>query len=412
MARLFQSGFEWQSLASQVEFSVNGGANASIDTATKNGGNASMRISGSMAAGVFDGVAHNLTLATDVYGQYYIRIHALPSDSGATVATFDLLTSGGAANAMSIQIGNEGGTLKMHVYYNAFGGEVTNTATINTDTWYRIEFLYKSSGAGATDQIVVKVDGTTVADSGATLTLTSTPGYFQCGVYNGSASTITTEDVNFDDIALNSTSGSVNNSYPGGCKIVIAVPTGAGDNAATTGIYSYINEIPPSGTATSGSTMIELDNNPTNADYNVTDSSTMGIGSSDTIQAVSVLARIREETAGTSNYTLRLKSASGGTTTSSSSVDAGNTTPRTNPNSTTAFGNSLISETDPTTGVAWTPTGTNSIDNMQVGVGTTDGTPDTWCLALCAMVAYVPAAGSPPTPVKDMVGIGVLPFVR
>lgn len=212
----------------------------------------------------------------------------------------------------------------------------------------------------------------------------------------------TDEKKTFDDIAINNTSGSVNNSYPGEGNIVVALPTGAGDNAATTGIFSYINEVPPSDTATSGSTMIELDANPTIGDYNMTDSATLGIDSYDTINAIAPIARIREETAGTSNYTLRIKSAAAGTTTSSSSLDAGNATPRTNPSGTTAFANVFISETDPTTGVAWTPTGTNSIDNMQVGVGTTDGTPDTWCLTLAAMIEYVNGAAPPPSTIKSI----------
>lgn len=178
-------------------------------------------------------------------------------------------------------------------------------------------------------------------------------------------------------------------SYPGSGKVVVAVPSAAGDSAATTGVYSYINEIPPSDTATSGSTMIELDVNPTIAEYQVTDSGTLGIPENALINCVSVLARLREETAGTTNYYLRLKSVSGGFTHVSPLFDCGDaTTVRTNPNGTTAFGNPFTITQDPSTGVPFTPTGTYSIDNMQVGVGTTDGSPDTWVLGLYAMIEY------------------------
>lgn len=373
MTRLWHTGFEWQSATTGVEWNTSTGT-ISISTATKRTGAASLRCNPTAATGF---ITHRFRADSTVrcFIRIYLYIASLPS------ADTDILRYGdGTYNPYTIRLRTTG-VLALYSGGTQLGSDTPSS--LNTSQWYRIELDYNDASSDAVEAFL---DGTSFASA------TSSGDVAGGGVISVGVIGTATADLYFDDIAVNDSAGSVNNSLPGAGGIVIALPTGAGDNAATTGIYSYINEVPPSDTATSGSTMIELDANPTIGDYEMTDSSALGMNSADTVNAILILGRIREETAGTSNYTLRIKSASGGTTTSSASVDAGNATPRTNPSSTTAFGNLLISETDPTTGVAWTPTGTNSIDNMQVGVGTTDGTPDIWCLALCAMIDYTPSA--------------------
>ena len=368
MTRLFGLGFEWQSNTSGVEAQTFTGT-TSISTAIKNGGAASMRSNPTAATGY---VQHQFRAdaVADAYVKCYLYIATLP---GATVT---IMAYGDSSDfyGSKVRLRSDG---KLESNQSDLSSPVTGTTTLSTATWYLVEMFYNET----TNQVTVKLNGveeiaaSTVNDIGG-------GGRIRIGCSDSA-----TADLYFDDIVVD------NAAYPGPSKIVIAVPTGAGDSAATTGTASMIAEIPPSNTLTSGATMIELDANPTIGSYAMTDSGTMGIGSADAIKMVYILARMREDTVGTTNYTLRLKSASGGTTSVSASVDAGDaTTVRTNPSSTTAFGNSLISVTDPTTGVAWTPTGTNSIDNMQAGVGTTDGSPDTWCATLCAMVEYIPKA--------------------
>ncbi|MEK7071553.1 MAG: hypothetical protein AAB943_01290, partial [Patescibacteria group bacterium] len=55
---------------------------------------------------------------------------------------------------------------------------------------------------------------------------------------------------------------------------------------------------------------------------------------------------------------------------------------------------SLTSYTDPTTTVAWTVTGTNSLANMQVGVTAIDADPDMNITSISAVVEYVLATPS------------------
>jgi hypothetical protein len=128
MSRLYHTGFEWQAAA--TECSAPTGTIETIDTGTYHSGAASLRVSGSLAAGAFAGVGHNMTMATDVYTRVYVRIHVLPNDAGASVFIWDLMTATGAANITSIQIGNESGVYTKHVYYKKFGAELANPATI------------------------------------------------------------------------------------------------------------------------------------------------------------------------------------------------------------------------------------------------------------------------------------------
>lgn len=380
MARLYNCGFEMQSTTANMEFnatSTAGGSAVAISTSIKRSGNAAIRFSNSGANG---GAYARQDLLADGNGPYYFRAYVYVADRPS--ARTSLLTVKNIADTSRMYVDlNTDGTLTLA----DTSGDIGTSSALALSTWYRVELKFFNNTVSGKAEMDVMIDGTSFAST-TTSTSTGTVGRLRFGP----SDSVSSYDIYMDDIAINDNTGSAQTSWCGEGKLVLALPTGAGDNAATTGVYSYINEIPPSDTATSGSTMVELDANPTIGDYNMTDSSTLGICTTDTISMIQVMSRMREETSGATNYTLRIKSASGGTTTSSSSLDVGDTTPRTNPSGTTVFGNVLISYTDPTTAAAWTPTGTNSIDNMQVGVGTTDGNPDTWCLWLGAYIEYVP----------------------
>lgn len=238
-------------------------------------------------------------------------------------------------------------------------------------------------------------------------TLATTPAYMECGIFNAGAGTISGSSVQFDDLCINSSAGSTNNSWPNLEEMRLAVPTGAGDNNPTAGDANSINEIPWTDTATSSANRIELDTNTTIADFAMTDTATLGINSYDVITGISVMVRLREEAAAATGYNLRVKSASGGAVAASSTVDAGNATVRTNPSGTTNFGRYHFVEVDPTTGVAFTPTGTNSVDSMQAGIASTTAN-DIWGTAFGAYVCY--RRGVAPTALTGIIGgTGVIP---
>jgi hypothetical protein len=403
--RLYTTGFEWQSVASGVEFVTNDG-NLSVETTIKNSGAASIEVSGNILTTAIGGMTHTFDSSVTIYSRVYIYIDA-QTDSADVVSYFDFYNA--ATNALSLSVARSGATYTAALYWNNWGNTSATTFTITPDAWHYLEIFYDTTPADGAEDITVRMDGTNKIVEGSCTLTQKTLTSFQLGIYNGTAGTVTDNIVYYDDVAINNSTNGANGtqtSYPGVGKIAIAVPAGAGSSNCTTGTWAMVNEIPPSDTLTTGSTMCELDANPTTGYFIVASSTTNGIDSYDTVTLLWLVARVREDTAGTSNWLMMVKSASGGTASSTTAVDAGDaTTVRTNPSDTTAFGTSKYVYVDPNTGAAWTPTGTNSLDNMQIGVGTTDGTPDTWIATFAAMIEYVDGSAPPPATGKKDPGI-------
>jgi hypothetical protein len=359
MARLWTSGFEWQSVANGREWQSTAtggtGGNVAINTSIKRSGAASIEFSSAADASNYIEILYN---ATDVVT--YIRIYAFFQSFPTSTGSLIQLVSSGSDVQAAVGVRTTG-------VLELFDGDIAGTSrgtssALDAEKWYGIELKVQNGGSPEIEARVWE-DGV------------NTPSVFASGVMtataNANTATIGMADfvadcvVNIDDCAINDTSGTAQTSYPGEGRLVMARPTGAGDNAADLGDATAIDDTTPN----DATDFIDLDTNTSIGDYAMTDSSSLGIDSFDNIKLVQVLCRIREESAATTSYQLRLKSASGGTTSTSTATDAGNTTWRTNPaSSTTPLFHRLISYTDPTTTVAWTPTGTNSIDNMQVGV--------------------------------------------
>lgn len=386
-ARLFSTGFEWQSVTAGVEWVTTTGSPA-ISTSIKHAGAASMRANPT-AATAFGAINFRADAVANAYLRTYVYIASAPGADVSILQYCDSADFCGAklklTSGRQLKCDNNDGSLT-----------TTGSATLSTATWYLIDMFYDETGNTCT----AKIDTTTDINA-ATVDDVGGGGRIRWGAIDSA-----TTDLYFDDVGVNNTAaGGTQTSYLGAGNIVIATSTAAGSSLCTTGNHTMISEIPPSNTLTSGSTMCELDTTTTNGMFNMTDTSGaggLGIDSYDTISLVYLVARMREDTAGATNYLLRIKSAATAATSSSAAADAGDaTTVRTNPTGTTAFATSLIAYTDPTTAVAWTPTGTNSIDNMQAGVGTTDGAPDSWVATFAAMIEYVdgaaPGGGTPAT---------------
>jgi hypothetical protein len=185
-------------------------------------------------------------------------------------------------------------------------------------------------------------------------------------------------------LAINNTTGTEQTAWPGAGNIVHLRPVGAGDNAADTGTFADIDDVTPN----DATDFINLDPASSVGDYTITNPTSAGIGTNDTVVLVHVGVRAREETSAVTGLAVRLKSASGGTTTETAFVDVGSTPWITNPG-TNPFIYRLTSYVDPSTSTAWTVTGTNSLANAQIGVASnTDNDLDV--TALWALVEYVP----------------------
>lgn len=401
MARQYTSGAEWQSNTDGVEitYGYSGTAGRAIDTTTIDGGLASYKFTGSVVDSNFNA---RYVLAADAAMWTKIRIYFTAFPTVLDSAILQHLDATDTTWRATIAIKSDG-TLVLQRGNIGAAQIGSPSSALSLNTWYTIEL--KSEDGHGSAEIEARLNNSVFASETNAATFNAGVIYFGCCNNAGG------EVFYIDNIAVNNNAAGGNETaYPTAGKVVLAKLTGAGDNAATSGVYSYANEVPPSDTCTaSGTDMLELDTTTTIGDYNVTNSSTLGIDSYDTITLIEPIIRVREETSGASNYALRIKSAASGTVSESSLVDAGNTTVRTNPTGTVAFTNRLVSYTDPTTGVAWTPTGTNSVDNMQIGVKTTDGNPDIWVPNLAALIEYADgtAPGGSTNHFLSILGVGV-----
>lgn len=380
-ARLYMTGLEWQSMATEE----NNGSTATISTTIKNGGLASAQLS-SIAAANSKSFTHitSATSSPQMYVRFYVYVDALQASANTYVgARFN-----GASNFGFVKLYDSAGTLALDVFDSKGGTQITDTASVTYDTWHMIEMYSKTDNVAGSDIFTVRVDGTQVATA-SNLNFASNLNELQISVFNDGGATDSTSFVYVDDIAYNNTTGAAQNSWPGAGKITLALPNAAGFSACNGGLFSAINEVPPSNNSTGISDRCELTTNGgITGMFNVTNSATLGIDSFDTVSVVAPLSRMIKAASGAANHFMVI-SANGSATTTGTSVEVPFASGvLTNSDGTAGFRNYLFSYTNPATSLAWTPTGTNSIDSMQIGVGTTDANPDVYVTTLAAMIEY------------------------
>lgn len=339
MGRLGSLGFEQNTNTAGVEWTSTNGSPV-IQTGTVHGGTYAGQIT-SLVSGTEQSWVYQFAAAdssADFYFRAYLNIAAYPST--ATPVIWALLDST-ANNACNLQL-STAGVLSIH---DNSGAQVGATTTLALNQWYRIEVRhFNTSGI-----VELKVDGVVIATTSVGTTAVVRDLHIGGNISSGTA---TSGNWFFDDVAINDTSGSVQNGYPGAGKIVHMRPTGVGDNTtwgifAGTSNWNAVSEVTPNGntTAVASLTVGQLD------DYALTVDP--GIGASDTINVVSVGVNF-EGTAASANslFLARLKAASGGTVTESAAI---------NPTSTGYVNNSksvpatypIVSYTKPGGG-AWT----------------------------------------------------------
>jgi hypothetical protein len=138
------------------------------------------------------------------------------------------------------------------------------------------------------------IDGVSIASTTTTTTTTVVPNRFLCG-----DSVVHNANFDFDDIALNDSTGASQNSWPGGGQVVTCFPISDVQDGSWTGgaggtgdLSDAVNNIPPVGTATeTNATQIEsADGSGDNAtdEYraNLTTYTNAGIGAADTITLI------------------------------------------------------------------------------------------------------------------------------
>lgn len=246
----------------------------------------------------------------------------------------------------------------------------SDSATLSTATWYRIEIKGTALDTGGSSTVECKLEGTVFATAGS-LTVRSTPSVAG-SIVLGNPTTAATMDIHFDDMVVR------DDQYHGAAKVWRLAPDG--DGTLATGFD-----------AGTGSTFGELDDLPNDGDTsywsatvaNNTRSVTVAAPSSvvGTVAAVSAIGILKRVTNG--NHSLRVRV--GTTNADSTAANPGGA----------YVGRGKITEADPSTSAAWTIAGVGAVEVGVIHTGSTQ----TRITSICAMVledgVLVPSAGAP-----------------
>lgn len=308
MARLWTAGNELQSGAA-FEFLSTITNGPAVETTIKRSGNAAWRISNAAA---IEGFRQQHTAAQGLfYFRFYIYIVALPAATrviggsratGTNKAVFRM-TTGGALQLYNVEDSAQVGS---------------NSSALSLNTWYRIEMSYDSTTLSAT-AVDGRIDGVSFASG--TIDITTNPNSFGCFIEAADA----TLDYVVDDLAINDSSGSFENTWPGEGEVIVQFPNGNGDNSQWTGSdadstdnYLLVDEFPPDDAATyvQSNTSGQID------DYNL-EPTPAAMDSTDVINVVhvGVRAAVSDATGADPDIVLRIKASASGTVEESASLD-------------------------------------------------------------------------------------------
>lgn len=367
MARLWSCGFELQSNVDLMEFQdATPNLGPQISTTVKRApGTASMRFN--PAAGVNSLVEHQLTAGTVIrtFHRFYMRVDAYPV---ANSNIYHIGQSGFFPANLSLR--TDGKLILRDTSAGVDLGSATAFA-LTLGRWYRIELDYNDVAGTLTAGVSafkLYVDGALVSDQ----MCTNINGFSR--VRMGTTGTGGTLDWYMDDVAVNDTTGSVQNGLPGPGAIVHLYPDAAGDNnlwstavggtAGAANNFTRVNERTPNDatsynqTVATGTTTID--------DFNLQSAASAGIGSADIINLVSVGIRAGSDNTTAASLVTRLKSQAAGTVVESASTSINVNGWQTHKGAVPRL-YQLNSYTDPQSGGAWTPA---LLDTAQIGYRT------------------------------------------
>lgn len=398
MARLWSSGFELNSTTANVEFGVINGAGTSIQTTTVRSGTYAGRCNPSSSSGYFEQIFSSSVSGADFYFRAYIRFASFPS---ADCKIFGFQQSG----TTSGEIRFINSTSKLRVRDNAGTQIGSDSAALSTNTWYMIEFMHGDTST----TMKARLDGVEFAAStSVTAAQINTVDRIRIG-----PQTSCNADMFIDDMAINNNSGSFQNSYPGEGEIIHLLPNATGDandfnvqvggTAGAANNYTRVNEVTPNdATSYNGS---KTTNHTDDLNLAATPAT---MDSDDTINVVQVGIRFAEDTTGAqSTFNIRIKKASAGTISSSSTITPGSTTYTTNaPNAPKNYSLTLYQDPDSSN---WTK---STLDTAQIGYKIVAGNANSGprISTVWLLVDHKPTVAG--TAVKDIIGSGLIPFSR
>ncbi len=350
MARLWQCGAELQSATALMEVDTVSGAVA-IDTTTKRSGAASFRMN---CTGTAKYLQHQYNTGTNSYFSAWFYFASFPGSTAIILRLWD------GAGGQLVQITSAG---KLQFIDSGGTQRGSDTAALSTGVWYNIQLSALEFGGFAGQE--ARLNGVQIGTIGTAYT----GDFIRIGVQSS-----VTMDMYVDDIIINDTSGSAQNSWPSlVSRIVHAHPNAAGDSntfekqgggAGSSTNYQDADEITPD----DATTYLVRDTGASNQAkdlYNIESSSTVGIGASDTIVCVAVGARVGSTSAtNAAGRNLNYGIKAGGTEAWSGSIDASINGWTTNADP-VPRNYKYVAYVDPSDAAAWTAT---KIDSLQIGV--------------------------------------------
>lgn len=245
----------------------------------------------------------NSTLGRVWYTQAKMRFSALPA-SGKYVSIVQAFAFGTTSTRPQILLRSDG-TLELYANNTLIGSA---SSAISTNTFVTIELAW-SLGTGAIDYAEARLDRVSFASTSTGSWSDTAAGNVQIGILssgvtpsNGDASGVFANGdiVYVDDIQINDSTGTANNSWPGGTKVLLLLPISLNANggsytddaAATTSaaLTNAIDNAPPKGiadtTAGGGDHQVRNAAANTTLDMNMKAYSTAGINTGDTVNGV------------------------------------------------------------------------------------------------------------------------------
>jgi hypothetical protein len=193
------------------------------------------------------------------YFRAYFQFTNLPSAANTKIVRF------GFSNGISVRLTTGG---KLQLWNDMAGTQIgSNSATTLAagSTWYRVELAITiSSDLSAVTAAEVRLDGVTVA-AATGLNLNGSPpasASFECGWVTAPGASKTCR---IDDCALNDSTGSDQNSWPGDGNVVLLLPISdnargnwTGGAGGTTNLFAAVDNLPPTGASGTGTNTSQI----------------------------------------------------------------------------------------------------------------------------------------------------------
>jgi hypothetical protein len=227
MSRILMCGFEAGSLAVLSAYS-----GVSISTTQARSGSCSLYVSTGGGYGT-------LPLATSA-SELYLRVGIRPPVSSGDGIVFELRNS---SNSSMLQVGRRA----TGILYYTIPGRITidGTRLVPGDQWFCLQVYLNIASSGG--RLIAYVDATQDVDYTGNTQATTPANVAYLRLGSGIA------PVYFDDVAVNNTTGSINNSWPGRGGIYAVRPSGAGaytewSVSGASANWDAVDEVPPSTT--------------------------------------------------------------------------------------------------------------------------------------------------------------------